>query len=158
MQTVPGVPAMLHNCQILQNEMVHFVTNLQHYIMFEVCLLSRIEIESTLVIKPPRSPPCTLQVLQTSWKRFAQRLPTEPNLDSIIRAHDLYLDEVVQKVRSPCRLLARPKGGSNRCVALAGSLGRKVFGHSQATCAAVRCGDKVLQHPKPPVRRRAVGG
>lgn len=72
MQTVPGVPAMLHNCQILQNEMVHFVTNLQHYIMFEV--------------------------LQTSWKRFAQRLPTEPNLDSIIRAHDLYLDEVVQKV------------------------------------------------------------
>ena len=36
MQTVPGVPAMLHNCQVLQNEMVHFVTNLQHYIMFEV--------------------------------------------------------------------------------------------------------------------------
>ena len=41
MQTVPGVPAMLHNCQVLQNEMVHFVTNLQHYIMFEVRSLSQ---------------------------------------------------------------------------------------------------------------------
>ena len=43
-------------------------------------------------------------MLQTSWKQFAQRLPTEPDLDSIIRAHNLYLDEVVQKVRLLCQL------------------------------------------------------
>ena len=45
--------------------MVHFVTNLQHYIMFEV--------------------------LQTSWMKLSQELPEAADLDSVIRAHNEYV-------------------------------------------------------------------
>ena len=37
---LPGVAGVLHQCHLCQNQMVHFVTNLQHYIMFEVCGVS----------------------------------------------------------------------------------------------------------------------
>ena len=45
--------------------MVHFVTNLQHYIMFEV--------------------------LQTSWMKLSQELPEAADLDSVIRAHNEFV-------------------------------------------------------------------
>ncbi len=42
--------------------MVHFVTNLQHYIMVEV--------------------------MQTSWAKLSAKLPESADLDSVISAHD----------------------------------------------------------------------
>ena len=45
--------------------MVHFVTNLQHYIMFEV--------------------------LQTSWTKLSRDLPGAVDLDAVVRAHEEYV-------------------------------------------------------------------
>ncbi|KAK1312967.1 hypothetical protein QJS10_CPA06g02256 [Acorus calamus] len=58
-------------CQVLWDEMNHFVTNLQYYIMFEV--------------------------LEVSWSRFLDEMETAKDLDDLLSAHDKYLDSIVEK-------------------------------------------------------------
>ncbi|GLJ12396.1 hypothetical protein SUGI_0190050 [Cryptomeria japonica] len=63
--------AVLRRCQTLRNEMNHFVTNLQYYIMFEV--------------------------LEYSWVDFLDEMEQARDLDELIAAHEKYLDSILEK-------------------------------------------------------------
>ncbi|GJW01062.1 gamma-tubulin complex component 3 [Tanacetum coccineum] len=58
-------------CQVLWNEMNHFLTNLQSYIMFEV--------------------------LEVSWANFSDEMEASKDLDDLLAAHDKYLHSIVEK-------------------------------------------------------------
>ncbi|KAL3701451.1 hypothetical protein R1sor_019473 [Riccia sorocarpa] len=62
---------VLRRCQTLRNEMNHFVTNLQYYIMFEV--------------------------LEFSWANFLAEMEVAHDLDELIAAHEKYLSSIVEK-------------------------------------------------------------
>ncbi|KAL5545439.1 hypothetical protein UlMin_005126 [Ulmus minor] len=61
----------LRRCQVLWDEMNHFVTNLQYYIMFEV--------------------------LEVSWSNLSNELEVAKDLDDLLAAHDKYLNSIVEK-------------------------------------------------------------
>ncbi|XVF55989.1 hypothetical protein PTKIN_Ptkin06aG0079900 [Pterospermum kingtungense] len=61
----------LRRCQVLWNEMNHFVTNLQYYIMFEV--------------------------LEVSWSNFSNEMEVAKDLDDLLAAHEKYLHSIVEK-------------------------------------------------------------
>lgn len=65
------VVAVLRRCQTLRNEMNHFVTNLQYYIMFEV--------------------------LEYSWANFLEEMEDAQDLDDLIAAHEKYLTSIIEK-------------------------------------------------------------
>ncbi|KAK6149238.1 hypothetical protein DH2020_016763 [Rehmannia glutinosa] len=58
-------------CQVLWDEMNHFVSNLQYYIMFEV--------------------------LEVSWSNLSKELEIAKDLDDLLGAHDKYLYSIVEK-------------------------------------------------------------
>lgn len=58
-------------CQVLWDEMNHFVSNLQYYIMFEV--------------------------LEESWSDFSKELDAAKDLDDLLGAHEKYLYSIVEK-------------------------------------------------------------
>ncbi|EPS71643.1 hypothetical protein M569_03113 [Genlisea aurea] len=58
-------------CQVLWDEMNHFVSNLQYYIMFEV--------------------------LEVSWSNFSKALEVARDLDDLLAAHEKYLKSIVEK-------------------------------------------------------------
>ncbi|GFP91661.1 gamma-tubulin complex component 3 [Phtheirospermum japonicum] len=58
-------------CQVLWDEMNHFVSNLQYYIMFEV--------------------------LEVSWSDLSKELEVAKDLDDLLGAHDKYLHSIVEK-------------------------------------------------------------
>lgn len=58
-------------CQVLWDEMNHFVSNLQYYIMFEV--------------------------LEVSWSEFSKELDVAKDLDDLLEAHEKYLHSIVEK-------------------------------------------------------------
>ncbi|KAJ4970248.1 hypothetical protein NE237_003347 [Protea cynaroides] len=61
----------LRRCQALWDEMNHFVTNLQYYIMFEV--------------------------LEVSWSNFSNEMEAAKDLDDLLAAHEKYLRSIVEK-------------------------------------------------------------
>lgn len=61
----------LRRCQVLWDEMNHFVTNLQYYIMFEV--------------------------LEVSWSNFSNEMEAAKDLDDLLAAHEKYLHSIVEK-------------------------------------------------------------
>lgn len=63
--------SMSRRCQVLWDEMNHFVTNLQYYIMFEV--------------------------LEVSWSKFLEEMETSKDLDDLLAAHEKYLNSIVEK-------------------------------------------------------------
>ncbi|KAL0908363.1 hypothetical protein M5K25_022853 [Dendrobium thyrsiflorum] len=63
--------SVLRRCQVLWNEMNHFVTNFQYYIMFEV--------------------------LEISWVHFSEGMDSSKDLDDLLAAHDKYLNSIVEK-------------------------------------------------------------
>ena len=62
--------AILRRCQALINEMNHFVTNLQNYLMFEVLDYSRVD--------------------------FLDEMEESRDLDELIVAHERYLNAIVE--------------------------------------------------------------
>ncbi|KAL2464741.1 Gamma-tubulin complex component 3 [Forsythia ovata] len=58
-------------CQVLWDEMNHFVSNLQYYIMFEV--------------------------LEVSWSNFSMEMEVAEDLDDLLGAHEKYLHSIVEK-------------------------------------------------------------
>ncbi|XP_057509009.1 LOW QUALITY PROTEIN: gamma-tubulin complex component 3-like [Actinidia eriantha] len=58
-------------CQVLWDDMNHFVTNLQYYIMFEV--------------------------LEVSWSTFVNEMEAAKDLDDLLAAQETYLDSIVEK-------------------------------------------------------------
>jgi len=63
--------ALMHRCHCLRNEMIHFVYNLQYYLMFEV--------------------------LECSWEELMRQISTATQLDTVIGAHRTFLQAVVEK-------------------------------------------------------------
>lgn len=61
----------LRRCQVLWDEMNHFVTNLQYYIMFEV--------------------------LEVSWSNFSNEMEVARDLDDLLVAHEKYLYSIFEK-------------------------------------------------------------
>ncbi|KAK9289800.1 hypothetical protein L1049_007960 [Liquidambar formosana] len=61
----------LRRCQVLWDEMNHFVSNLQYYIMFEV--------------------------LEVSWSDFSNEMDVAKDLDDLLAAHEKYLHSIVEK-------------------------------------------------------------
>lgn len=61
----------LRRCQVLWDEMNHFVTNLQYYIMFEV--------------------------LEVSWSNFSNEMEAAKDLDDLLAAHEKYLHSIFEK-------------------------------------------------------------
>ena len=61
----------LRKCQVLWDEMNHFVSNLQYYIMFEV--------------------------LEVSWSNFSNEMEAAKDLDDLLVAHEKYLYSIVEK-------------------------------------------------------------
>lgn len=61
----------LRRCQVLWDEMNHFVTNLQYYIMFEV--------------------------LEVSWSTLSNEMEVAMDLDDLLAAHEKYLNSIVEK-------------------------------------------------------------
>ena len=61
----------LRRCHVLRNDMAHFCTTLQYYIMFEV--------------------------LEDGWGHFVRRMSSATNLDALVEAHADYLDTVLEK-------------------------------------------------------------
>ncbi|EXC30855.1 Gamma-tubulin complex component 3-like protein [Morus notabilis] len=61
----------LRRCQVLWDEMNHFVTNLQYYIMFEV--------------------------LEFSWSNLSNEMEVAKDLDDLLAAHERYLNSIVEK-------------------------------------------------------------
>jgi gamma-tubulin complex component 3 len=66
-----GFVSILRKCQVIWNEMNHFVTNFQDYIMFEV--------------------------LEVSWAHFSDEMEASRDLDDLLSAHERYLDSIVEK-------------------------------------------------------------
>ncbi|KAI3868102.1 hypothetical protein MKX03_035318 [Papaver bracteatum] len=61
----------LRRCQVIWDEMNHFVSNLQYYIMFEV--------------------------LEVSWSLFVEEMEAGEDLDDLLAAHEKYLCSIVEK-------------------------------------------------------------
>ncbi|KAF8398528.1 hypothetical protein HHK36_017458 [Tetracentron sinense] len=61
----------LRRCQVLWDEMNHFLTNLQYYIMFEV--------------------------LEVSWSNFLDEMEVAKDLDDLLAAQEKYLHSIVEK-------------------------------------------------------------
>ncbi|GMH18735.1 hypothetical protein Nepgr_020576 [Nepenthes gracilis] len=61
----------LRRCQVLWDEMNHFISNLQYYIMFEV--------------------------LEVSWSNFSNEMEVAKDLDDLLSAHEKYLHSIVEK-------------------------------------------------------------
>lgn len=61
----------LRRCQVLWDEMNHFVSNLQYYIMFEV--------------------------LEVSWSDFSNEMGVAKDLDDLLAAHEKYLHSIIEK-------------------------------------------------------------
>ncbi|KDO27124.1 hypothetical protein SPRG_07835 [Saprolegnia parasitica CBS 223.65] len=64
-KTLPEARAVMHHCNLLRSEMIHFTTNLHNYMMFEV--------------------------LETSWHTLLKNVQAASDLDELIAAHHAYL-------------------------------------------------------------------
>ncbi|DBA01156.1 TPA: hypothetical protein N0F65_002291, partial [Lagenidium giganteum] len=60
--------SIIHKCQLLRSEMIHFTTNLHNYMMFEV--------------------------LETSWHTFVREIKDAVDLDQIIQSHTNYISAI----------------------------------------------------------------
>ena len=61
----------MHRCHLLRNEMVHFVYNMQYYLMFEV--------------------------IEGASHELSERLSSASSLDDLLAAHQHFLSSIVQK-------------------------------------------------------------
>ena len=72
LRALPELDVVVRKCHILRNEMVHFVFNLQYYIMFEI---------------------------EGAWSALQEDLAApELDMDGIISAHDVYIDRILERV------------------------------------------------------------
>lgn len=62
---------VMHGCHLLRNEMIHFVSNLQYYLMFEV--------------------------IECSWDQLTSQLAVVTDLDGLLSAHRSYLASIMNK-------------------------------------------------------------
>ncbi|KAI9997629.1 hypothetical protein PInf_001560 [Phytophthora infestans] len=65
---VPGIRPVLHRSQLVRSEMIHFITNLLNYIMFEV--------------------------LETAWHKLVKDLNAAKDLDGLIESHAAYITSI----------------------------------------------------------------
>nr|CCA14880.1 gammatubulin complex component putative [Albugo laibachii Nc14] len=65
---LPGILSIIHSCQLLRSEMIHFTRNLLSYMMFEV--------------------------LETSWHKLVKDLQAAKDLDKFIGSHKEYIETI----------------------------------------------------------------
>ncbi|KAL7692532.1 putative gamma-tubulin complex component protein [Plasmopara halstedii] len=65
---VPGIRPVLHKSQLIRSEMIHFITNLLNYMMFEV--------------------------LETAWHKLVKDLNAAKDLDELIESHAAYIASI----------------------------------------------------------------
>ncbi|CCI48015.1 unnamed protein product [Albugo candida] len=65
---LPGLLSIIHACQLLRSEMIHFTRNLLSYMMFEV--------------------------LETSWHKLVKDLLAAKDLDKFIESHKEYIETI----------------------------------------------------------------
>ncbi|ETL96722.1 hypothetical protein, variant 4 [Phytophthora nicotianae] len=65
---VPGIRPVLHRSQLVRSEMIHFITNLLNYMMFEV--------------------------LETAWHKLVKDLNAANDLDGLIESHAAYIASI----------------------------------------------------------------
>ncbi|KAG3120953.1 Gamma-tubulin complex component 3 [Phytophthora idaei] len=65
---VPGIRPVLHRSQLVRSEMIHFITNLLNYMMFEV--------------------------LETAWHKLVKDLNAAKDLDGLIESHAAYITSI----------------------------------------------------------------
>ncbi|XP_013415922.1 gamma-tubulin complex component 3 homolog [Lingula anatina] len=70
-RSLPELAPLLHQCQVICSEMVHFVQQVQYYINFEV--------------------------LECSWDELLQKVKEAKDLDHIIAAHQVFLDNIITR-------------------------------------------------------------
>jgi len=63
--------AHVKKCNLLRNEMIHFIGNLLNYLMYEV--------------------------IQSSWERFTDGLRDAQNLDQVIKLHEEFVNSMLEK-------------------------------------------------------------
>lgn len=68
---LPGMPAVLHRCQLLRQEMAHCVTTVATYVL--------------------------VGVIDTAWNGLCDRLTRADSLDDVIDAHTAYLDTINER-------------------------------------------------------------
>ncbi|KAK1931915.1 Gamma-tubulin complex component 3 [Phytophthora citrophthora] len=69
---VPGIRPVLHKSQLMRSEMIHFITNLLNYMMFEV--------------------------LETAWHQLVKDLNAAKDLDGLIESHAAYIASVKKNI------------------------------------------------------------
>ncbi|POM68539.1 Gamma-tubulin complex component [Phytophthora palmivora] len=81
---VPGIRPVLHRSQLVRSEMIHFITNLLNYMMFEV--------------------------LETAWHKLVKELNAAKDFDGLIESHAAYITSIkknVSKGRFPSDIMKR---------------------------------------------------
>lgn len=68
LQTITELRSVLHQCHLLISTMVHFITQLQYYVTFEV--------------------------MECSWARLVKKVEAAEDLDQVIEAHDSFLEQI----------------------------------------------------------------
>ena len=68
---LPQLSQTLHHCNVVRNEMWHLISNLSSFFFFEV--------------------------LEPAWVRLVERLKMVSDLDSMIAAHDDYLEVITNR-------------------------------------------------------------
>ena len=82
---------MLHQCHLLISTMVHFITQLQYYITFEVH--NTIHCVYVCVCVRERYS-CLFQVMECCWARLVKKVEVAEDLDQVIDAHDSFLEQI----------------------------------------------------------------
>ena len=88
---------LMHACHTLRHEMIHFVYNLQYYLMFEVrARRGGGPVTHPTCLTHPH-PHTSSQVLECSWDAVQAALDGAADLDEVIAAHDAFLQALVSK-------------------------------------------------------------
>lgn len=69
LKSLPELSDVLHQCHILNSEMIHFINQMQYYITFEI--------------------------LECCWAELLKKVHESTNLDDIIAAHQAFLDYIL---------------------------------------------------------------
>ena len=98
---------MLHQCHLLISTMVHFITQLQYYVTFEVytaivviclyvcvCERERERERETERERRARDTIALLQVMECCWARLVKKVEVAEDLDQVIDAHDSFLEQI----------------------------------------------------------------
>lgn len=100
-----------HAGRMLATEMIHFVNQVQYYLLFEVSgskdegkirrqrLCRRVGVASLNRKKKTRLALFSvLQVLESGWQSLTETLESAKNFDQVLQAHDVFLNSLLERM------------------------------------------------------------